>query len=142
MTEQLPFHFSLSCIGERDGNPLQCSCLENPRDGGSWWASVSGVEPSWTPLKRLSSSSSRSNWPEEQKSICGSFPKSQVWGLSFSLPCVLKLLQSCPTLCDPMDSSPPGLATHSSILAWSISWAEEPSSSSVVVKSCPTLVTP
>ena len=42
-TEQLHFHFSLSSIGEGNGNPLQCSCLENPRDGGAWWAAVSGV---------------------------------------------------------------------------------------------------
>src|SRR5574337_317959 len=41
-TEQLHFHFSLSCIGEGNGNPLQCSCLENPRDGGDWWAAVYG----------------------------------------------------------------------------------------------------
>ena len=54
MTEWLPFHFSLSCIGEGNGNPLQCSCLENPRDGGVWWAAVSGVAQSWTRLKRLS----------------------------------------------------------------------------------------
>ena len=45
-TERLPFHFSLSCIGEGNGNPLQCSCLENPRDGGAWWAAVSGVAQS------------------------------------------------------------------------------------------------
>ena len=57
-TEQLHFHFSLSCIGEGNGNPLQCSCLENPRDGGAWWAAVSGVARSRTRLKRLSSSSS------------------------------------------------------------------------------------
>ena len=57
-TEQLPFHFSLSCIGEGNGNPLQCSCLENPRDGGAWWAAIYGVAQSWTRLKRLSSSSS------------------------------------------------------------------------------------
>ena len=43
MTERLPFHFSLSCIGEGNGNPLQYSCLENPRDGGAWWAAVYGV---------------------------------------------------------------------------------------------------
>ena len=49
--------FSLSCIGEGNGNPLQCSCLENPRDGGAWWAAVSGVAQSRTQLKRLSSSS-------------------------------------------------------------------------------------
>ena len=47
----------LSCIGEGNGNPLQCSCLENPRDGGTWWAAVFGVAQSWTRLKRLSSSS-------------------------------------------------------------------------------------
>ena len=52
------FHFSLSCIGEGNGNPLQCSCLENPRHGGAWWASVYGVAQSRTRLKRLSSSSS------------------------------------------------------------------------------------
>ena len=54
-TERLHFHFSLSCIGEGNGNPLQCSCLETPRDGGAWWAAVSGVAQSWTWLKRLSS---------------------------------------------------------------------------------------
>ena len=57
-TERLPFHFSISCIGEGNGNPLQCSCLENPRDRGAWWAAVSGVVQSWTRLKRRSSSSS------------------------------------------------------------------------------------
>ena len=55
-TERLHFHFSLSCIGEGNGNPLQCSCLENPKDGGDWWAAVYGVAQSWTWLKRLSSS--------------------------------------------------------------------------------------
>ena len=57
-TERLHFHFSLSCIGEGNGNPLQCSCLENPRDGGAWWAAVYGVAQSRTRRKRLSSSSS------------------------------------------------------------------------------------
>ena len=60
MTERLHFHFSLSCIGEGNGNPLQCSCLENPRDGGAWWTAVYGVAQSRTRLKRLSSSSSSS----------------------------------------------------------------------------------
>ena len=55
--EQLHVHFSLSCIGEGNGNPLQCSCLENPRDRGAWWAAIYGVAQSWTRLKRLSSSS-------------------------------------------------------------------------------------
>ena len=53
-TEQLHFHFSLSCIGEGNGNPLLCSCLENPRDGGAWWAVVYGVAQSRTRLQRLS----------------------------------------------------------------------------------------
>ena len=78
-TERLPFHFSLSCIGEGNGNPLQCSCLENPRDGGAWWASVYGVAQSRTWLKRLSSSSSS-----------------------------IYVTISCRALCDPIDGSPPG----------------------------------
>ena len=55
-TERLHFPFSLSCIGEGNGNPLQCSCLENPRDRGAWWAAVYGVAQSRTRLKQLSSS--------------------------------------------------------------------------------------
>ena len=61
-TERLHFHFSLSCVGEGNGNPLQCSCLENPRDGGAWWAAVYGVAQSRTRLKRLSSSSGRAEY--------------------------------------------------------------------------------
>jgi len=57
-TERLPFHLLLSCFGEENGNQLQCSCLENPRDGGAWWAAVYGVAQSPTRLKQLSSSSS------------------------------------------------------------------------------------
>ena len=53
-TERLHFHFSLSCTGEGNGNPLQCSCLENPREGEAWWAAVYGVAQSWTRLKQLS----------------------------------------------------------------------------------------
>ena len=60
-TERLHFHFSLSCIGEGNGNPLKCSYLENPRDGGAWWAAVYGITQSWTRLKWLSSSSSSSS---------------------------------------------------------------------------------
>ena len=55
-TEWLHFHFSLSCVGEGNGNPLQCSCLENSRDGGAWWAAVYGVTQRRTRLKWLSSS--------------------------------------------------------------------------------------
>ena len=68
MTERLHFHFSLSCIGEGNGNPLQCSCLENPRDRGAWWAAVYWVAQSWTQLKRLSSSSSSSKGIQLQTS--------------------------------------------------------------------------
>ena len=60
-TERLHFHFSLSRIGEGNGNPLQCSCLENPRDGGAWWAAVYGVAQSRTQLRLLSSSRSSSD---------------------------------------------------------------------------------
>ena len=56
-TERLHFHFSLSCTREGNSNPLQYSCLENPRDGGAWWAAIYGVAQSRTRLKRLSSSS-------------------------------------------------------------------------------------
>ena len=95
MTKRFHFLFSLSCIGEGNGNPLQCSCLENPRDGGAWWAAVSGVAQSRTGLKRLSSSSSSSSLP----SLCGLLP-----------PCPsshLSLFQGCPLrLSVWMDSSP------------------------------------
>ena len=63
MTERLDFHFSLSCIGEGNGNPLQCSCLENPRDWGAWWAAVYGVTQSRTQLKQLSSSNTHKGLP-------------------------------------------------------------------------------
>jgi len=59
-TQRLHFHFSFSCIGGGNGNPLQCSCLENPRDEGACWAAVYGVAQSQTRLKQLSSSSSSS----------------------------------------------------------------------------------
>ena len=67
------FHFLLSRIGGGNGSPLQCSCLENPRDGGAWWAAVYGVAQSRTGLKRLSSSGrdkskiKRANYPKEQR---------------------------------------------------------------------------
>ena len=54
-TERPHFHFSFSCIGEGNGNPLQCSCLENPRDCRAWWAAVYGVSQSRKRMKRLSS---------------------------------------------------------------------------------------
>ena len=95
MTERLHFHFSVSCIGEGNGNPLQCSCLENPRDGEAWWAAVYGVAQSRTRLKRLSSSrSSRKGRPTTDRHQFSS------------------VTQSCPTLCDPMNHSTPGLPVH------------------------------
>ena len=74
MTEWLHFHFSLSCIGEGNGNPLQRSCLENPRDGGACWAAVYGVTQSRTRLKWLSSSSNSMS----SKQLCLHSAKSHV----------------------------------------------------------------
>ena len=100
MTERLPFHFSLSCIGEGNGNLLQCSCLENPKDEGDWWASIYGVAQSQTRLKRLSSSSNIAqlvkNPPEMQETLL------EFLGLE-----------------DPLEKEK---ATCSSILAWRIPW--------------------
>ena len=88
MTERLHFHFSLSCIGEGNGNPLQYSCLENPRDRGAWCAYVYGVAQSWTRLKWLSSSSSKGwlwwlweyevlRWERGQQALWSSSPSIQ-----------------------------------------------------------------
>ena len=70
MTEQLHFQFSLSCIEEGNGTPLQYSCLENPRDRGAWWAALYGVAQSWTWLRRLSSSSSSSSMEAIYLGVC------------------------------------------------------------------------
>ena len=87
--EWLPFHFSLSCIGEGNGNPLQCSCLENPRDGGAWWAAVSGVTQSRTRLTWLSSSSSFRVWGawsnRSEHTECRQIA-SQSWDTGIALP--------------------------------------------------------
>ena len=102
MTERLHFHFSLSCIGEGNGNPLQCSCLENPRAGGAWWAAFYGVAQSRTWLKWLSSSSSSSHYPRDNCFIPRELPfwplssqtgfassqTSQKWKLQYMLFCV------------------------------------------------------
>ena len=73
-TERLHFHFSLSCFGEGNGNPLQRSCLENPRDGGAWWAATYGVAQSQTRLKRLSSSNHLPTYlPKEESSVLTMF---------------------------------------------------------------------
>ena len=107
--EQLHFHFSLSYI-EGNGNPLQCSCLENPRDGGAWWAATYGVAQTWTRLQQLSSSSTMQaalvvkNPPANAGDI-----RDGVWSLGWE---------------DPLEE---GMATLSSILVWKIPWTEEPS---------------
>ena len=85
-TEQLHFHFSLSCTAEGDGSPLQCSCLGNPREGGDWWAAVYGVAQSWTRLKQLSSSSSQAEEREEYSSH------------SWDVQGVLAVVEACPML--------------------------------------------
>ena len=136
-TERLHFHFSLSCIGEGNGNPLQCSCLENPRDEGAWWAAVYGVTQSWTRLKWLSSSSGRvsslvvkclgdsASTPKAQGLICELTPLckhllnstfsvlAQTWHSFLSERKWSEVAQSCPTLCNPMDCSLPGSSLKS-----------------------------
>ena len=89
-TERLHFHSSPSCIGEGNGNPLQCSCLENPRDGGAWWAAVSGVAQSQTRLKWLSSSSN--------SSVYTPIPISQFIPLSLPLLVTKRLFSTSVTL--------------------------------------------
>ena len=78
-TERLHFHFSLSCIGEGNGNPLQCSCLENPRAGGAWWAAVYGVTQSRTRLKRLSTAAAymQQRW-KKKNSASGTLLSSEI----------------------------------------------------------------
>jgi len=102
MTERLHFHFSLSCIGEGNGNPLQYSYLENPRNGGAWWAAVYGVAQSWTRLKWLSSRErGGTNWDI---------------GIDIYTFCCCSVTQLCPTLCNPTDCSTWGF-TESVILS-------------------------
>ena len=90
-TERLHFHFSLSCTGEGNGNPLQSSCLENPRDGGAWWAAVYGVAQSRTRLEWLSSSSSIYIYVRVYVRICG---VGQKVCLGFSVRCYKILEQT------------------------------------------------
>ena len=124
-TEWLHFHFS--CIGERNGNPIQCSCLENPRDEGAWWAAVSGVAQSWTGLKPLSSSSS-SKYSTMQSSYLNSsshslgFPGGSDGKASArnagDLGSIRETWVQSRDQEDPLEKK---MAIHSSTLAWKIS---------------------
>ena len=150
-TERLHFHFSLSCIGEGNGNPLQCSCLENPRDGGAWRAAICGVAQSRTWLKWLSNSSSRcfpSGFPDRsvgKESSCnagdpglipgsGRFPgEGTGYPLQYSWACLVAQLVNNPPATQETwvrslgweDPPEKGKATHASILAWRIPWDHE-----------------
>ena len=112
-TDRLHFHFSLSCIGEGNGNPLQCSCLENPRGRGAWWAAVYGVAQSRTRLKWLSSSSNEKEGrtdirQELPASVQGKIPQLSLhstqsgWGRSAQISalasCWIQLLLVSPNL--------------------------------------------
>ena len=137
MIERLHFPFSLSCIGEGTGNPLQCSCLENPRDGGARWAAICGVTQSRTRLKRLSSSSSSSSLlPHKKKdygiskalaterslgTLVGTMLIKE-WIDRNAAAAAAKSLQSCPTLCNPTDSSPPGFPVPGILQARTLEW--------------------
>ena len=128
-TERLHFHFSLSCIGEGSGNPLQCSCLENLRDGGAWWGAIYGVTQSQTQLKRLSSSSSyRTRHQGDPGGMEETLSSSTKCVPTCHLLCCAKSLQSCPTLCDPMGHSPPGSSVHGFLQARVVEGAAVPSS--------------
>ena len=102
MTEQLPFHFSLSCTGEGNGNLLQCPCLENPRDRGAWWASVYGIAQSQTRLKRPLETKPSSIAPQPVESQ--EAPTNSTVSLSSQ--------RHKKILCDPMDCSLPGSSVH------------------------------
>ena len=106
---------------------LQCSCLENPRDGGAWWAAVYGVSQSRTQLKRLSRSSSA-----RKESACnmgdlgwwGGWGEGMLkdFGMDMYAAAAAKLLQLCPTLCDPIDGSPPGSTIPGILQARVLEW--------------------
>ena len=146
-TERLHFHFSLSCIGEGNGNPLQCSCLENPREGGTWWAAVPG-SPGESGLVSRGSQGLRSplesdgyileptEWLKGSQTSSGvwtpsmGFSRQEYWsGLPFPSPMrENKVAQSCLTLRDPVDYSPPGSSVHGLFQARVLEWVAMPSS--------------
>ena len=124
MTEWLHFHFSLSCIGEGNGNPLQCSCLENPRDGGAWWAAVYGVTQSRTRLKRLAAAAATciikiSWWGKKGVPHLHFWRSINVGGLRIRRDYWCVVAKLCPTLLQPRGlyrstdtMEPPGSSVH------------------------------
>ena len=124
MTERLHFHFSLSCIGGGNGNPLQCSRLENPRDGGAWWAAVYGVAQSRTQLKQLSSSSSMTlgegNGTPLQYSCLESSMDGGAWWAAVHGAAKSRTRLSDFTFTFLFYALEREMATHSSVLAWRI----------------------
>jgi len=127
-TERLHFHFSLSCIGEGNGNPPQYSCLENSMDRGAGWATVCGAIKNWTRLSehscccQVASVVSVSVWPHRRQPTRLPHPwdspgKNTGVGCHFLLQCMKvksesEVAQLCLTLCDPMDCSLPGYSIH------------------------------
>ena len=107
-------------------NGLQCSCLENPRDRGAWWAAIYGVAQSWTQLKRLSSSSSRSCDCHSDGIPGCNAPIGFIDALAFlrsvAAAAAANWPQSCPTLSDPMDCSLPGSSVHGIFQARVLEW--------------------
>ena len=133
MTERLHFHFSLSCTGEGNGNPLQCSCQENPRDGGAWWAAVYGVAQSRTRLKRLSSSSSSSSThcgegkgtPLQYSCLENPMDGGAWWAAVYGVAKSWTRLSDF-TFTFHFHALEKEMATHSSVLAWRIPGTAEP----------------
>ena len=114
MTERLHFHFSLPCTGEGNGNQVQCSCLENPRDRGAWWAAVYGVAQSRTRWSDLAAAAAAALvWQTKNKVT----KLSHLSKFSQLRAVKVKVAQSCPTLCDPVDSTVHGIL-QARILEW------------------------
>ena len=127
MTERLHFHFSLSCTGEGDGNPLQCSYLENPGDGGAWWAAVYGVAQGRTRPKRLSSSSSMLRYASSMPTFWRVFIVNACWILSKAFSASIdmtiwflffSLLMWCITLIDLCTLNNPCIPEMNPTLSW------------------------
>ena len=129
-TERLHFHFSLSCIGEGNGNPLQCSCLENPRDGGAWWVAVCGVTQSQTWLMWLSSS--RTGACQAYLSISNSQSLLKFMSITLVMP-FNHLILCCPCLLLPSIFSSSRVFSNESVLCimwpnyWNFSFSISPS---------------